>query len=67
MEAIEKSHITEEIKAQIIEIRDSGQSNMFDVVRVQRIAYENELYELVCFIQDHRNEYVKFILEGDRE
>lgn len=65
MEAIEKSHITEEIKAQIIKIRDSGLSNMFDVVRVQRIAYENELYELVCFIQDHRNEYVKFIFEGE--
>ena len=66
METIGKSNLTEKIKAQIIEIRDSGLTNMFSTNTVQRIAYDNDFYELVCFIEEHRSEYVKFILYGDK-
>lgn len=53
------------IKAQILEIRDSGLTNMFDTKRVQQIANERKFYELVCFIEDHQDRYAKFIMLGD--
>jgi len=34
---------------------------------VQRLAYEKEFYELVCFIEETRREYVHFILYGDEQ
>ena len=40
-------------------------TNMFDVNMVQRLAYERDFYELVLFLEDHRKEYVNFILHGD--
>ena len=41
--------MTDKIKEQIITIRDTGLTNMFDVNTVQRIAHEMEFYELVIF------------------
>ena len=55
------------IKEQIMAIRDSGETNMFDVNTVQRIAMREEFYELVCWIEDHRREYSRFILTGEEE
>ena len=59
--------MTKEIREQIMAIRDSGLTNMFDVNAVQRLANEREFYELVMFIEDHKPEYVKFILTGEEE
>lgn len=53
------------IKEQILAIRDTGLTNMFDVHMVQRLAFERGLYELVTFIEEHRKEYVRFILYGE--
>ena len=52
------------IKLQILQIRKSGLTNMFDTITVQRIANEMRFYELVVFIEEHRKEYVQFILTG---
>jgi hypothetical protein len=38
---------------------------MFDMNMVQRLAYERDFYELVLYLEDHRKEYVNFILHGD--
>jgi hypothetical protein len=57
--------MTEKIKEQILAIRDTGLTNMFDIHAVQRLAYEREFYELVMFIEEHRKEYVRFIIYGD--
>lgn len=54
----------EAIRNQIFEIRDSGLTNMFDTKAVQRIAYERDFYELVLFIEEHKKEYVHFIITG---
>ncbi|MBR5163737.1 MAG: DUF5049 domain-containing protein [Schwartzia sp.] len=59
--------MTEEIREQIMAIRDTGLTNMFDLNTVQRLAYEREFYELVMFIEDHKPQYVKFILTGEEE
>lgn len=38
---------------------------MFDINMVQRLAYERDFYELVLYLEDHRSEYVKFIMTGE--
>lgn len=53
------------VKSQILAIRDTGQTNMFDVVTVQRIAYDMDFYELVAYLEEHRKEYFHFILTGE--
>ena len=57
--------MTDEIKRQILEIRASGLTNMFDVMMVQRIAFERDFYELVNYIEENRKGYVRFILTGE--
>ena len=53
------------IKEQILKVRDTGLTNMFDTNAVQRIALEMELYELVNFLEDNEKAYVHFILTGE--
>ena len=59
--------MTDEIREQIMAIRDSGLTNMFDIKAVQRLAYERDFFDLVMFIEEHKPEYVKFILTGEEE
>lgn len=37
---------------------------MFSLYEVQRIAYDMDFFELVCFIEEDRKAYVRFILTG---
>lgn len=55
----------EKIKEQILYIRVSGLTNMFDVTMVQRLANEYGFYELVIFLEENKEEYVHFILYGE--
>lgn len=55
------------VKEQILSIRDSGLTNMFDLQMVQRLAFDSGYYELVTFLEDFREEYLHFILHGDGE
>ena len=57
--------MTETIKDQILAIRDTGLTNMYDVNAVQRLAYERDFYELVVYLEENRKEYVHFILTGE--
>jgi hypothetical protein len=57
--------MTETIREQILAIRDTGLTNMFDLPVVQRLAYERDFFELVTFLENHRSEYVRFILTGE--
>ena len=57
--------MNEKIKAQIIEIQQSGLTNMFDTIMVQRLGHERNFFELVIFIEEHKEEYVHFIMNGD--
>nr|DAQ42280.1 MAG TPA: protein of unknown function (DUF5049) [Caudoviricetes sp.] len=58
--------MNEKVVSQIMDIRNSGQVNMFDVPSVQRMAFEMGFYELVCFIEEDRAAYVRFILTGEK-
>ena len=64
---VKKMIMTDKVFRQLLEIRDSGRSNMFDTAMVQRLAYDRGFYELVCYIEDHKKEYVHFIMYGREE
>ena len=55
----------EKVKEQILAIRDTGLTNMFDVPVVQRLTYERGFYELVLYLEEHRKEYAHFIMTGE--
>ena len=57
--------MTEKIRQQILAVRATGRRNMFDIHVVLRIAHEMQFYELVIFLEEHRSEYVRFILTGE--
>ena len=57
--------MNETIRNQILAIRDTGLTNMFDVHMVQRLAFDRNYFALVNFLEEHRKEYVQFILYGD--
>ena len=56
--------MTEKIREQIFAVRDSGAANMCDMAAVQRAAFDRNFYELVLFIEEHRDAYWDFILTG---
>lgn len=58
--------MNETIFSQIMDIRNSGRVNMFDIPAVQRMAFEMGFYELICFIEEDRAAYVRFILTGEK-
>lgn len=56
---------TETVREQILAVRETGETNMFDVPMVQRIADRMGYYELVLFLIDHQKEYAHFIMTGE--
>lgn len=59
--------MTDTIREQILAIRDTGLTNMFDVPMVQRLANDRGYYELACYLEEHRREYAHFIMTGEAE
>lgn len=57
--------MTEKVRDQIMQIRDSGAVNMLLTNAVQRIAYERGFFDLVNYIEDNRKGYVHFIFTGE--
>ena len=57
--------MTDTIKEQILAVRDTGLTNMFDLNAVQRIAYDMDFFDLVCFLEEEKAAYVRFILTGE--
>ena len=55
----------EKVKEQILAIRDTGLTNMFDIPMVQRLAFDRDFYELVLWLEDHKREHVRFIMYGE--
>jgi hypothetical protein len=56
---------TKTVRDQILAVRETGETNMFDVPMVQSIANRLGYYELVIFLMDHAKEYMNFILKGE--
>ena len=56
--------MTERIKEQIEVIRQSGETNMLDTKMVQWIANRENYFELVIYLEEHREEYVNYLFTG---
>ena len=59
--------MNEKVKEQILSIRSTGLTNMFDVPKVSQFAKNMGYFDLVLFLEYNRAEYVKFILTGESE
>lgn len=59
--------MTDKIKQQILTIRETGETNMFDVRKVQEIALREGYYELLLYLADNIGAYSRFILTGKEE
>ena len=58
--------MTEQVKQQIIQVRDSGLTNMFDIPAVKWIAIRLGLAALAHYLgEDNTTEYAHFILTGE--
>lgn len=57
--------MSETVRNQILAVRETGLTNMFDIHAVQRIAYEMDFFELVTFLEEEKASYVRFILTGE--
>lgn len=58
--------VQDDIIRQIIKVKDTGLTNMFDTNSVQRIAYKMGLYELVMFIEDDKKAYINIVINGKK-
>ncbi|MBK8154727.1 MAG: DUF5049 domain-containing protein [Streptococcus sp.] len=59
--------MTDKIKQQILAIRDTGETNMLDVGKVQEIALREGYDELFLYLADNIGAYSRFILTGKEE
>ena len=57
--------MSDKVREQILAVRATGLTNMFDINTVQRIALDSGYYELVNYLEEHRKEYIHFILTGE--
>ncbi|MGX6992153.1 DUF5049 domain-containing protein [Pseudolactococcus reticulitermitis] len=57
----------EEIKKQIMAIRKTGKTNMFDVPMVQNLANDLNYCDLVIFIEENKLQYLNFIMTGENQ
>lgn len=55
------------IKEQILAIRATGETNMFDVPKVREIALREGHKEVLVFLSEDTAAYARFILTGDEE
>lgn len=57
------------VKEQILKVRGTGETNMFDCNMVMQIASREGWYELVAYLADKNShkEYTHFILTGEAE
>ena len=46
--------MNQKVKDQILAIRYTGLTNMFDVSKVQKLAFDLGLYDFVTFIEEHK-------------
>ena len=55
------------LKEQILQVRDTGLVNMFDIKGVRQIAEAMEFTELVRYLDEDRKGYAEFILFGGKQ
>lgn len=59
--------MTERIKEQIEAIRQSGETNMLDVNMVQWLANRENYFELVIYLVEHPEDYIRYLFTGEAQ
>lgn len=59
--------MSDKVRDQILAVRSTARTNMFDTNAVQVIANEMHFYDLVVFIEEHKDKYAHFILTGEQK
>lgn len=59
--------MTPTIKEQILAVRDTGLTNMFDVPVVRELAVKFGYAELAAYLPANAGEYARFILYGEED
>jgi len=57
--------LSETVKLQVLAIRDTGLTNMFDIATVQQMAFDRGYHELLNFIETDSKTYASFIVNGN--
>lgn len=57
--------MTKKIKEQIEAIRQGGETNMLDTRMVQWIANRENHFELVIYLEEHREDYISYLFTGE--
>ena len=57
--------MTKTVETQILAVRGTGETNMFDMNRVRRIAGEHGFTEMIEYMNGNLTGYSNFILYGD--
>ncbi|MPQ35082.1 DUF5049 domain-containing protein [Limosilactobacillus fermentum] len=52
------------LRLEILQIRDTGETNMFDTKEVERLAYYYNCHRLVNLLHENPSMYLKFIMTG---
>ena len=52
------------IRQQVLQIRNTGEVNMFDIENVKRLAYYYNCHDLIDYLTTDRACYVNLILTG---
>lgn len=52
------------IRQQVLQIRNTGEVNMFDIENVKRLAYYYNCHDLIDYLTTERASYVNLILTG---
>jgi len=55
----------DQLREEILAIRDCGCCNMLDVAAVQRAANDMGYFDLVIFIEEQKHSYANFIFYGE--
>jgi hypothetical protein len=55
------------IKEQVLAVRDTGETNMFDANTVRVMENRMGFYELAVYLEDHKREYSRFVLTGETD
>ena len=59
-----ETRMTDQVREQLLAIRATGLTNMFDVPVVERLAIERGFYELARFVKENTRQYVFFLIYG---
>lgn len=59
--------MTDTLKKQIEAVRLTGKVNMLDTKAVQYLANQMDLYELVIFIEEEKEEYIHYIFQKNSQ